>query len=963
MPRTVRVGVVPGGLSEFITVQAAIDWCATQAAPAPSAATPYTVEIWPGVYTEALTLADHINLVGIDKDACIINIDHATLVTMAEGCRISNLTLDVTSDATASGTGIELNDAACTIEDINIFLHRSAGAWATGILESTGATARTINIRNVRCQMSNNTNERGIVILQAGKTVYIEESWIQGSDYGLAIGVSAGAAVASTIYSSHNHFEATSAVSRSVFNNGGTIIMNGDTIGKVDHTGAGITRENDGIITYKNIPLQYEVFAGMSVQDAITSAAADAPAPAATAPYNVMIHPGIYNEAITCATWVNLKGIGPKGSVVIYQNDANIVILADNVQIANLTLRMGTPTANKYFILDNAAACTARMSDLIFEVTTPGVAGIQLFRFTAAGDYTIESCSSNIGGTGSSFTEVNTALATVRFLHNDFIWANVNAFHIHSTNAGNSITGSGNRWAGACGWATITLGTVLLNNDAVVCTGDMNITGGSVCLKNGQQEYHVWAGMLVQHAITAATADTPAPSATAPYIVLIHPGIYDEVIACADWVNLKGIGPKGSVVIQQTDTSIITLKDCELDNFTLRLVTPTAARYLIQDAALAQHARMINLVLEITTPGAFAHNLFRFQGAGDYTIERCSCDIGGTGATRTVLNAGSGATLHLNNNYFSHTNVNAEHIFSNIAGTWTGGGNRWAGTCVMFQVSLGTFTFDNDAMICTGAWTNTGSTITLRNCAIEAAVVAGNTALVRLKNCSYRVITRTGTGNIVDESPRPASYAFHVAKKPMLSLDNIATRLALAGSATLGGTGQLVLRINDNVLDAAGIENNVDAAGALASTFLPVRTPRYCQQISANAFRATTTMFFGLRAVLGAAVPTIAEHHAGFIWDGTNFTASNSVGDGANIQTTNLAIPSTGAQHQLEVIILGGVKVEYYVYGVLVATHATVAALPTAALHFQEYEISDGGGGGTTSDVTLREGFIQECPA
>ncbi|KKK50850.1 hypothetical protein LCGC14_3120900, partial [marine sediment metagenome] len=339
MPRTVRVGIVAGGLSEFITIQAAIDWCNTQAVPAPSAAAPYTVEIWPGVYDEVVVMAAHVNLRGTDKEACIIDVDHATLVTMAEGSQLSNLTLNVTSDATASGFGVELNDAACTIENVNIILNRSAGAFAYGIRESTGATARIIHIRNVRIQMTDNSNERGIGIDQAGKTVYIENSWIQGSDYGLAIGVSGGGAVASTIYSSHNHFEATAAPSRSVFNNGGTILMNGDTIGKVDHTGAGILRENDGIITYKNIPLEYEVFAGMSIQDAITSAAADAPAPAATAPYTVLIHPGIYDEVVTCSTYVNLKGVGPKGSVVISQTDAVAVLdmSGNTVEISDLT--------------------------------------------------------------------------------------------------------------------------------------------------------------------------------------------------------------------------------------------------------------------------------------------------------------------------------------------------------------------------------------------------------------------------------------------------------------------------------------------------------------------------------------------------------------------------------------------------------------------------------------------------
>ena len=63
MPRTVRVGIVPGGLSEFIDVQAAIDWCSTQAVPAPAAGGRYTVEVWPGTHVGAVVMADYVDLI------------------------------------------------------------------------------------------------------------------------------------------------------------------------------------------------------------------------------------------------------------------------------------------------------------------------------------------------------------------------------------------------------------------------------------------------------------------------------------------------------------------------------------------------------------------------------------------------------------------------------------------------------------------------------------------------------------------------------------------------------------------------------------------------------------------------------------------------------------------------------------------------------------------------------------
>ena len=283
----------------------------------------------PGTYEEAVVLTAGINLKGIDKEACIINIDHAVLITMAEGCSVSSLSLDVTCDATNVGTGIELNDAACTIEDVNIVLHRSAGLYATGILESTGATARTINIRNVRCSMSDDSNERGIAIEQAGKTVYIENSWIQGSDYGLAIGESAGVAVASTIYTTNSHFEATSAIARSVFNNGGTIRMNNDSIGQADHTGGRVLCENGGVVTYKVGPNSYEVWEGMDINHADGAGR------------YIFLHPGAYayTANVSLSAGVTLEGSGAGNTTLTFSGAAitnGIVMAGDDIVVRSL---------------------------------------------------------------------------------------------------------------------------------------------------------------------------------------------------------------------------------------------------------------------------------------------------------------------------------------------------------------------------------------------------------------------------------------------------------------------------------------------------------------------------------------------------------------------------------------------------------------------------------------------------
>jgi len=280
----------------------------------------------------------------------------------------------------------------------------------------------------------------------------------------------------------------------------------------------------------------------------------------------------------------------------------------------------------------------------------------------------------------------------------------------------------------------------------------------------------------------------------------------------------------------------------------------------------------------------------------------------------------------------------------------------------MFLVSAGDFIFDHDALRSTGDWSNTGSTMMFRNCAIEAPVVAGNTAIVRLKNCSYRAISRTGTGNIVDESPVLMDAPWKVHRWSwQAALAN--AQVAVRGTPLDAGSGQVLLEVTDDATESEAVEQSGEVAGSLANHFTPARTPRFLTQISVDSFDAHAYMFFGLRNAVSDYVPVATEDHAGFIWDGTNFMASSD--DGGGILQTNLATPSTDAHHQLEVIVFGGVTavgwVEFYVDGVLVATHTT--RIPVLTLDWQHLLEADSSGGGDAIDVTVRSGGCQECPA
>ena len=224
--------------------------------------------------------------------------------------------------------------------------------------------------------------------------------------------------------------------------------------------------------------------------------------------------------------------------------------------------------------------------------------------------------------------------------------------------------------------------------------------------------------ITIQAAINwCATQAVPAPSAAAPYTVEIWPGIYDEQVTLAANVHVRGLGPKGSVIIYQLDATPIILNAGirEVENITVRLGVPSAARALISDGGAAAGCKFTNVDYEVTTPAAFAITVFDITGLSTIITERCSHDIAGTGASATFRLATAVSTIHIRSNDFEFTNANAFHIISTIASTVTGGGNRWAGTCGMFSVTLGAITLDGDTVVCPVLNVITGGAVVFRD--------------------------------------------------------------------------------------------------------------------------------------------------------------------------------------------------------------------------------------------------------
>ncbi|GAI79940.1 unnamed protein product, partial [marine sediment metagenome] len=354
--------------------------------------------------------------------------------------------------------------------------------------------------------------------------------------------------------------------------------------------------------------------------------------------------------------------------------------------------------------------------------------------------------------------------------------------------------------------------------------------------------------------------------------------------------------------------------------------------------------------------------LWQVEGASNIILERCYANIGANGSGITVLAADT-ADVTIDNCNFTVDSATHRHLrIASGTATIRSSNTRYAGTAKLLVLAAGTVSLSNDTITCTGAWTNADSAVSMNNCTVEAPVVAGNGAIVRLKSCSYRAISRTGTGNIVDESPDLKDAPWHVQKWSwQAALAN--SQVTVRGGAVDGGSGQIHLPVTDGgAATQVAVEATAEVAGTLGTEFTPAKTPRFITQISIDSFitaAANFKMFFGLRETLGINVPVANEDHAGFEWDSAAWNAVNGLG--ANKSSTALTTPTSGTHVQLEVIVIAGVQVEFYINGVLV--HTETSNVPVAALDWQHLIEALGNASATTVNGTVRTGGCQECPS
>jgi hypothetical protein len=215
-----------------------------------------------------------------------------------------------------------------------------------------------------------------------------------------------------------------------------------------------------------------------TIQAAITYAITQTPSP--TNLFTIVISSGIYNEAITMASYVNLKGIGTRSSVVIFQNAVDVITLANNVEVQNLTVRTGT-TGDIATFIDNGVACTVKIIDVNLESTYAGGGGWTGFYLTANSYIIIDRIyvrnTATAGGTGDQgIILINGADAVARITNSDIYMAGAPGVTSSKSILGiiapsaAIIISNGNRYEGDafCNMIYAESGTIISNNDTIL---------------------------------------------------------------------------------------------------------------------------------------------------------------------------------------------------------------------------------------------------------------------------------------------------------------------------------------------------------------------------------------------------------------------------------------------------------------------------------------------------------------
>ncbi|MCK9601512.1 MAG: hypothetical protein M0R06_20895 [Sphaerochaeta sp.] len=179
------------------------------------------------------------------------------------------------------------------------------------------------------------------------------------------------------------------------------------------------------------------------------------------------------------------------------------------------------------------------------------------------------------------------------------------------------------------------------------------------------------------------------------------------------------------------------------------------------------------------------------------------------------------------------------------------------------------------------------------------------------------------------------------------------------GAINMGGTGQCVLEVDDDVNGSNASINSCFAAvnNAFSPLFAVSRNPYARFEFALDSLKACQQLFFGFREQSNNSMPGTAENHAGLYMDNQVYFGESS--NGSSTTTDPASSPAAAARHVVEVFIISASAVEIWVDGTLECNITT--NLPTGNIVFVAMLYSEGTGGvGEHSRLTLGKLIAQE---
>jgi hypothetical protein len=190
------------------------------------------------------------------------------------------------------------------------------------------------------------------------------------------------------------------------------------------------------------------------------------------------------------------------------------------------------------------------------------------------------------------------------------------------------------------------------------------------------------------------------------------------------------------------------------------------------------------------------------------------------------------------------------------------------------------------------------------------------------------------------------------------SADNMGGGSGGGGNQNLAGVGQYLLYVDDdNAGSNAYVDGNNAAANSKATPVNASRNPYGRFEFNLDSLKTCQQVFIGFRTTPSGNWIGAAEKYAGLVIYGGTYACYWN--DGSTPSGGGISSPTINTRHVVEILIIGGDSVEFYLDGVLVKT--ATGALPTGDLHWTELLFSDGSGGiGEHSYLTLGKVIIQE---